>query len=165
MSDVEPPTVGYAGRTRRPAAAEFRAGTLVLAAGYFLTVNVIESLTRSYVAAHDGLVGPFWLPTDDVRHFQVHGDVGNTLAEVAAWSLPATGLFTVAVALIPPRCRWRLQWPTTVTLFVGGLAYSCVRWGVELVAHVEFGEAIDFGIAMFLATAAGITTGLARRWS
>ncbi len=161
MSDDGPPTLGYAGRTRRqPTPGEFVAGTVLLAIAFFVAANFVELQTTQFFVQNEGSFGPASLPADEQYDRLVHSDV-YAIPEFFG-TLPASVAFLFAAAAVPPRRGWRLGWQPATVVLVGAALYSWVRWGL-LLGHVRVGAAGKCLVAITLAAAAGLGTGVARR--
>jgi hypothetical protein len=85
----------------------------------------------------------------------------NSLIIEFGWSIPATLLMFAALFSFGPRRGFRLRGTSILASICGALAYSWVRWGLELV-HLRISDGPDFCLAMMLAASAGVATSLAR---
>jgi hypothetical protein len=138
----------------------FFGGALLLSIAFFIETNVIENVTSNVLVWHFHVLGtPERGSYEEYRlDKQQYGDLMTEFA----WAIPAAIVYLIAMLAIPPRRGFRLSWRAFPVGLIGALAYSWVRWGLDL-TKLRVGEGTDFLIAMSLAAVAGVLTGIVRK--
>ena len=164
MKSETPTVIDYApgpGQTREGQSSRMRfvLGAFILSGLFFYSANFVENRTSDYlVGLGNSTIRPVFgwnsrLPSG--RHQDT-----DLMVELI-WSVPATALFATGLIVFPARRQVGVGWQSLFAAVIGAVAYSWVRWTMDLTGH-RVGDGADFLIAMLLAILAGLVVGKIR---